>query len=128
MINKICNWVASYPGFAGREFTVDALAGGASAAAIYPKGEQVIARHSDILGGCAIRRKLTFHILLRSREDAQIPALIADFARWAERGAPVLGEQQTVTAEQGKLRRNTGTGITTYEIRVEMEFTTRHNN
>lgn len=128
MINQIRNWVASFPGFAGREFAIDALGSGADAAAVYPKGEQVVFRHPDILGGMAVRRKLTFHILLRSRENSAMAAVIADFVRWAEHGAPALGEQQTVSAEQGKLRHNTGTGITTYEIRVEVEFTTRHNN
>lgn len=127
MINQLRDWIASYPGFAGRQFSVDALGSGPEAAAVYCKGEQVLSRQEDILGGAALRRRLTLTVLVRGREQSQLPQALAGFVRWAEHGAPVLGEQQTVRAEQGKLRHAAGTGITTYEIRVELEFSTRDN-
>ena len=123
MTAKLRDWITSYPGFAGREFTEDMLLSGADAAGIFFKGEQVISRRTDILGGIYCRRRVNLSLLLRSREKRQMSQCLADFVRWAERTAPVLGQQQTVRAEQAKLRHAAGTGITTYEIQVALEFT-----
>lgn len=128
MINQLSQWVASFPGFAGREFTVDALKSGESAAAVFCEGQQVLSRQEDILGAAVSRRRLTLTVRLRSREQSQMSQTLLDFVRWAEQTAPVLGQQQTVKAEQGRLRHAHGTGITTYEIRVILEFSTRENN
>lgn len=127
MIEQLRDWIATYPGFAGRQFTLDRLEAGPWAAGIFCKGQRILARQADILGGATVRRVLTLELLLRSTQDQPLTESLQDFARWAERSAPVLGQRQTLRAEQGKLHQDADTGITTYEIRLELEFSTREN-
>ena len=126
MIEEIQNWIASFPGLGVP--VVDALGPG-EGAALFPKGEQVVARSRDILGRERLRRRLTLLLCLHRRRDPQagdggVQPMLAEFTRWVGSGWPVLGEEQTVRAEDARLTALPKEGMARYEVKLIFEFTT----
>ena len=127
MIDKIKTWVATFPGFG--EAQVDALGPG-EGVGLFPQGEQTIGRKADILGGAALRRRFTMLLRLHRRRDPQsgdqsTQLLLEHFARWAEKGWPVLGDDQTVRTEHGHLQTMAKEGLARYELKLIFEYTTK---
>ena len=129
MIEALYNWIASFPGFSGICFQVDALAGTCGAGGIFCRGEELLHRQEDILGGTVSRRRLTALVRLRlaADPDSPMPQCLLDFSRWVHTAPPVFGQEQTVKAEKGRLYAADHTGVRTYEIQVVLEFTTRED-
>lgn len=127
MIEKIRNCIAAYPPFRDFVFTAEALGPGPGQAALICKGREVISRKQDILGSETRRVRLHFVLLLNTAKDplADAPALaqtLLEFGAWLPEHAPILGEDQTVRAEKGRLAAASDTGIARYETQVVFEL------
>lgn len=127
-MEELRNWVASYPGFAGMPITLDALPGRPGCMGLFCRGEEVLDRQADILGGLRCRKRLTLVLALHWAKDPESDCLtsqlLLDFGRWAGASqAPVLGLEQTVSAQQGQLKQADAQGLGRYEIRIIFEFT-----
>ena len=125
MIEKIKTWVSGFPGFG--EVAVDALGPG-EGVGLFPQGEQTVGRKADILGTQRLRRRFTVLLRLHRRRDPQsgdddTQQLLERFARWAAGGWPLLGEDQTVRTENGRLQTMAKEGLAKYELKLIFEYT-----
>lgn len=91
--------------------------------AVFPQGERMLARKTDILGGQMLRKRLTVLVYCNSYEPAA--SKMEAFARWAESSAPVLGEEQVFRVEDARLTAKGKDGPGRYEAKLIFEFTER---
>lgn len=91
--------------------------------AVFPQGERILARKTDILGGEKQRKRLTVLVRCNSYEPAA--SKIEEFARWAQASAPVLGEEQVLRVEDARLTAKGKDGPGRYEAKLIFEFTER---
>ena len=119
MIQTIFNWITAFSGFGGKQFRLDKLEAHSQAASVLCKGEEILSQSRDILGNLKQRKRLTLLVRVRGI-DAQT---LLDFARWAEDTAPVLGENQTLSIQQGSLYTSNPGAPGVYQCRVTLEYT-----
>ena len=127
-MERLKNWVASYPGFAGMPITLDALPGRPGCMGLFCRGEEILNRQADILGTWRCRKRLNLVLALYCAKDPEgdcySPQLLLDFGRWVSASqAPLLGQDQQVRAQQGQLKQADAEGLGRYEIKIILEFT-----
>lgn len=127
MMELICEWIASFPGFEGYRFTVDRLDSGCHNAGLFFKGVQVLDRRADITGVTLTRRRLSLSVLLTAAEGENLADAILEFSRWIEPNTIYFGQQQSTQVSKGGLRINDGKGVATYEIALAIDYTTEED-
>ena len=117
MQNTVYHWLKGLPGLeALQPETLDAVPG---ASGLFCKGRQILSRTEDILGNARVRQSLTFQLCLHSTAR-DVPEF---FLALDTKNAPLLGDDQTVTATGGKLTKDDGSGICRYETIITFTFT-----
>lgn len=119
MLQTLCDWIASFPGFAGKQFRLDSLDASAQAASVLCKGHKILSQSRDVLGRLTQRCQLKLLVQVRGI-DAQA---MLSFGVWALTGAPTLGLEQRVMAEQGSLYKSSPCGLDTYQCHLTLEYT-----
>lgn len=127
-MEELCSWVASFPGFCDFCFAQDRLESQCYAAGVFYKGEQALSRQADVTGMTFTRRRLSLSVLLTVPQGQPLGDTLLEFSHWAETTAPRLGAQQQVSAGKAGIRRNDGKGVATYEISLEIDYTTREDS
>lgn len=128
MMEQICQWIASFPGFADYRFSIDRLDSGCHDAGVFFKGMQVLDRQADITGATVTRRRLSLSVLLTAAEGENLADAILEFSPWAEANAPYLGQRQRVSVAKGGIRINDGKGVATYELAIDLDYTTQEDS
>ena len=117
MTNTVFNWLRGLPGL--EDLQQEALSAAPGSSGLFCQGRRELSRTQDILGTTRIRQSLSFRLRLHS-----ISRQVPDFLLQPDTtGAPVLGEDQTVTVTGGRLIRDSGTGICRYEAAITFTFT-----
>lgn len=117
MTNTVFSWLKAIPGL--EPLKLEVLDGAPGSSGLFCQGRRELSRTQDILGTTRIRQSLTFQLCLHST-SRQVPDF---FLKLDTAGAPVLGEDQTVTVTRGRLTRDDGTGICRYEAAITFTFT-----
>ena len=116
MTNRVLIWLRGLPGL--ENLRQEALEAPSGSSGLFCKGLKELSRRSDILGAVKCRQSLTFTLCLHST-SREIPDF---FLNLDTAGAPLLGEDQSVTVTQGHLTRDSG-GICRYEAAITFTFT-----
>lgn len=119
MLQTLCDWIATFPGFAGKQFRLDCLEAHADAASVLCKGLKILDARRDVLGRLTRDEQLTLLVQVRGI-DAQT---MLRFGDWARTGAPVLGLEQRVQVEQGSIYKSSPCGLCTYQCCLTLEYT-----
>lgn len=138
-LDKIKNWLATYPGFdiLGK-FRVDYTDQIPSNGGIFPSGLVEISRREDILGNMTVENQYNYgvyYIFARSPDDdigSQANAdWVMDFQRWVQeqsvRGlAPTFGNVDTslerIQAQNGVLYDADPEGLATYLVTLSVRY------
>lgn len=120
MIETVFNWLAAQPGL--QNLQLEALCAAPGSSGLFCKGQEVLWRRQDILGKELRRMRLTFRLCLH-RTGTGAPAQLLALTQTAESAAPILGLDQTLSLEQGRMVRSGAGGIARYELRITFEFT-----
>lgn len=119
MLQTLCDWIASFPGFREKQFRLDSLEAHAHAASVLCKGLEVLSQSRDVLGRLTRRERLTLLVQVRGT-DAQT---MLSFGRWVLEGPPVLGVDQEVCVQAGSIYKSSACGLHTYQCRLTLEYT-----
>ena len=116
MTNTVFSWLRGLPGL--ETLQQETLAAASGSSGLFCQGLKELSRTQDILGNIRIRRSLAFTLCLHST-SRQVPDFLLQLDT---AGAPLLGENQTVTVTRGRLTRDNG-GICRYEAAITFTFT-----
>ena len=124
MTQRIQAWLGSFEGLGLP--TVDALAP-EEGWGLFPQGERILRRTTDILGNTRLRRQVSYKLKLHRKKDSRgddpgIQPLLERLSRWVTRDAPVFGRDQTVRAENARLTAQNREDMARYEVLLVFEF------
>ena len=117
MTNTVFTWLKGLPGL--ERLQREALEAAQGAAGLFCQGRRELSRREDILGCSRVRQSLALKLCLHST-SRDVPEFLL---RLDTSGAPILGQDQTVTVTQGKLTRDDGSGLCRYEAIITFTFT-----
>lgn len=141
-LEKIRNWVRSYPGAEKlRAFQIDFADAIPGMASIAPGGLVEISRTEDILGNTTVQNQYNFglyYVLEKAPQDDIGATLNADwlmdFQNWVQEQsvhglAPTFGDapkQEKIQAQNGVLYAADEEGTATYMVQLSVNFTKRY--
>lgn len=126
-MEKIMDWLKTYPKWGDGEITVDCLSPEPGSAALYRQGLQETERKSDVLGNLTIGYQCRF-LLRRMAFPGDL--WLEDFQKWvqlqsAQGLAPSIGDvpaREQIRAESGKLVEVSQPGTGVYQVTLVVDF------
>ena len=138
-LNKLKNWLATYPAFSILErFQVDYTDQIPANGGVFPSGLVEISRTSDILGNATVENQYNFglyYVFDKAPGDDAGATINADwimgFQEWVQEQsvtgrAPVFGDvprTEQIMAQNGVLYEATDEGLATYMVQLSVRFT-----
>ena len=117
MQNTVHTWLKDLPGL--QDLTLETLQAKEGASGLFCQGQKILSRTPNIWGEAQVRKSLTFKLCLHSA-SRQTPSLFLDLDM---SGAPILGQDQTVTVTQGHMTKDDGRGLCRFEATITFTFT-----
>ena len=117
MQNTVHTWLKGLPGL--QDLTLESLQAKEGASGLFCQGQKILSRSSNIWGETQVRKSLTFKLCLHSA-SRQTPSF---FLNLDTSGAPILGQDQTVTVTQGHMTKDDGRGLCRFEATITFTFT-----
>ena len=117
MQNTVHTWLKGLPGL--QNLTLETLHAKEGAAGLFCQGQKILSRNLNIWGETQVCKSLTFKLCLHSA-SRQTPSL---FLNLDITGAPILGQDQTVSVTQGHLTKDDGRGLCRFEATITFTFT-----
>lgn len=119
MNDTILNWLRTFPGLELlQRQQVDAVPGGSG---LFFRGVTVKEQKTDLLGGISCRKQLHFR-LNRYGDPGESPVFFLLLGAWIQETAPTLGTQQSLTLENARCVRDTGTGLALWEADLYITY------
>ena len=127
-LEEIKNWLAMFPLWGETVLTTDVLSAQPGDCGLFPQGLELIKSTQDVLGNRVTRLRQQFLLRRNALRGMDAAAWLLEFQNWVAQQAvmglvPVLGQDQIVRAEKGRLIRADSAGTGVYEVRLIVEYT-----
>lgn len=117
MIEEIYNWLRMHPGLV--DLRLDRVE--PDGCGLFYRGETVLERHRDLLGGVCERKRVIFRIRRYGERDTSA-VFFEDLAWWVTRPPHVLGGDQTVCLRDAHCVKDDDLGLALWEADLEITF------
>ena len=133
VLQKVKQWLLTYPGWGDTQLYVDYLEAAPCNGGLYPQGLEERSRRVDMLGNVKISCRYRFALYrmtagqLNGEENAR---WLLDFQQWVQQQsvaglAPKFGDvaaDEQIRAEKGQLREASQAGTGTYQVILIADF------
>jgi len=133
VLQRVKQWLATYPGWGEAMVYVDYLDAAPVNGGLYPQGLEELERTEDVLGNVTIScryRFLLYRVTSGQQENGENAGWLLDFQQWVQQQsisglAPRFGDvsnRERIRAEKGKLQEASQVGTGTYGVTLIADF------
>ena len=130
ILEALRGWLQEFSGLEQVQWHVDALPAQPENAGLYPLGQEVLERKTDLLGTVFCRCRQRFSLLLTLLPGQEPAARLLALQQWVQAQsamgiAPRFGDdpaQEHIRAEKGMLKERTAAGSAVYAVTLTADF------
>lgn len=130
VLEKIRNWLVTFPQWGEVELVIDSTAATPVSCGLFSGGMEEISRREDVLGNSTVQYRQYFTLRREAERGEDAAQWLLEFQDWVReqcwRGlAPQFGDiprQERMRAEKGKLTNTSEIGTATYEVKLTAEY------
>ena len=133
VLQKVKQWLLTYPGWEDAQLYVDYLEAAPSNSGLYPQGLEERSRRVDVLGNVKVscRYRFALHRMTAGQLNGEENARwLLDFQQWVQQQSiagltPQFGDvaaYEQIRAEKGQLREASQVGTGTYQVILIADF------